>query len=294
MKKLFLATHVAALCLSFQLYAELKLSDFETETKQNCLGWDWYYYSDARDGGTSEIFNSTMKPDYSYEDFKSSDSGYNSKKCGKIVYRHGGMNPCGLENSYQPFVGMGTEITKPATETDLRALQFIRFSAKSSNHKTPVLVDIMFSLKSDNNNELQTGYFEYKILIDTTWNIYTVPVQEMDERMLLVSSKDHPVDYCLQHAMKIEWYIERQHSKIPDTLCCLSIDDIYLVGIDSLPRNPAVYTIAPIRKVTVHPTEIEHMYRYDLLGKCAINTTPVRVPGMFIKKSNKILQIHYR
>jgi hypothetical protein len=295
MKKAFLASHIVGLCLSFQLHADLKLSDFETETKQNCLGWDWYYYSDVKDGGNSQIFNSTMKPDYSYEDFKSADSGYNSNKCGRIIYKHGNYRPCGLENNYWPFVGIGTDITKPSTETSLQNLQNIRFSAKCSKQKTRILVDIMFSYAPINgDNILQTGYFQYMVLVDTAWNIYSVPVQEMNERMMTCEMDHHlTIDQCLQHAMKIEWYIEKPFSLPADT-CILSIDDVYLIGIDSLPRNTIVNTIVPIAKFIVNQAETGHTYRYDLLGKCMANAMPMNIPGLFILKSNKILQINHK
>jgi hypothetical protein len=273
--KFFLSCVIAVIGVSVS-FGDVLVDDFEGGTSQNKLGWHWYYFSDVKDGGNSKILNATQQSDGSYSRFSGDTLGYNSSLCGKLEFSLGDSSP--MVNfskvwTYSNFAGVGTDVARPGFTTDLSGALGIRFMARADD-SLALCCELVTSTIYDN------GYYHGFFHITSEWKQYTVIFADTGEFVQPRHAQGEGSIWPeirtldLSKAQKINWKAYEWDDMGDNAKSFLNkrlvqkqfmIDNIYIVGINSIPGQTAV-TTAPFHPV-FHAFPVNARTAFDCLGR---------------------------
>ena len=234
-------------------FADELIDDFGTGGAKNKRNYDWYYFSDVKDGGNSNILNAEELPNGSYSNFKPVKEGSDSGYCAKLEYVLGDILPT-VNSDYDitehcNFVAIGTDIARPGGITDIGPAYGISFRARSLDS-----IVVFFELVTSNIYDY--GYYRAYFWITDTWQTFKVDFNNPDQFMIpqnvSYDINTHPL--MLSKVQKINWQVAKCFTGIdlypylkldapyydyqsPSDSGCLYLDDIILLDSTTVAVN---------------------------------------------------------
>ena len=181
----------------------LLLDDFSGRDTINKLGWSWYYYSDDKDGGNSQIIGAERKPEGGYSGIIYDTVGNSSDYCGRLEFLLGEPDSVFFND---PFTGMGTDIAVSGSSVDLNGMTAVIFKARSD----PPL-HVCFELESAAIHNF--AYHTSLISTDTAWNEYTVAIDNLEQPDWIDRDEEFPINEVIDSIRKINWKIFHSDNK---------------------------------------------------------------------------------
>ncbi len=218
---------------SIVLGEETLLGNLETEGKQNNIGMDWYYFSDVKDGGSSVIKDVQYMGEGAYEDFSPSIPGYESEHCAKVEFVLGDNQPRNNNNDeYDPFVGIGMDISQPGTTVDISSAEEISFYARGTQ-------SLGYFVEIVTEDVYDYLYLRKDFEVTDQWEKITISLKDL--KYANIPTDQDEIRSSLSVAQKINWQVVHGYSA-PDS-GYLEIDQ---VTISSYPTNiKARLTVVP-------------------------------------------------
>lgn len=161
------------LALFFSLsFADELIDDFERGESRNLRGGSWFYFSDVKDGGDSEILNTEMLSLGNYSAPKPVKGGSDSGYCLKLEYVLGDRMPEVFDEFFGgtehcPFTGLGTDIARNGSVADISSAYGISFKARSSDS-----IIVFFELVTANIYDY--GYYRAYFWVTSEWQTFRV------------------------------------------------------------------------------------------------------------------------
>lgn len=299
MKKLILIT-IFTLFITLPVSADELLDDFEQGKTQNNWGGSWFYFSDVKDSGNSEILNATLLNNGNYSLFIPDTGGCKSGNCAKMEFILGDKAPhtnIGNGGPTTNYVGIGTDLKPKSGTADIHTAKGITFKARAT-HDMVIFVELVTSTIYD------YAYYRTYFYVNTFWSEFSVDFFDttvfFPQRFCSSSMNDeflnnHPLD--LSKVIKIIWQVPGDNDsrycfgEHPQSLSeswyynpksnSLYIDDICITGITSTSINKPVYSITHSKNVPQFTTSYG-----DLLGRrVTFDDIFKRGTGMYILTS---------
>jgi hypothetical protein len=287
------------LLLALNAQPDALIDDFEDANGSNKLGWSWYFFSDVKDGGNSRICNAQRLPNGSYAAFKPDTPGYNSGWCARLKFALGDTAPVSDTNypsmyTYDNFAALGTDMAGPGMVTNVEPAIGVSFWARST---APIIV--FFELVTSTIYD----YFYYRsyFIVSEPWQKYSVLFHDssaFQPPRLTGESKPRKNPLNLTKVQKMNWHVSRcNYLELPEAADGISndtgdlyIDDIRILGVDSLPgKNPVhIFKYA----IPLAPAASRHWIFGDLLGR-SLPCEDLRgaAPGFYFWRSPQTLTI---
>ncbi|MDG5813853.1 carbohydrate binding domain-containing protein [Chitinispirillales bacterium ANBcel5] len=154
-----------------------KLDDLEHGTNQNLFGDYWYFFSDAQapNNGTSQITNATIDSSSGMLLFDGGYTpGYNSNYSARMDFLLGEpfSDSAGI-STFDPWVGMGTNLVPDDQVLDITDITTISFFAKASTEMT-----VRFNLETAGVTD--GDYYGKDLTIGTEWEEYSIMISGGD------------------------------------------------------------------------------------------------------------------
>lgn len=280
MQKLILITFFTILTTGLAPADEL-LDDFEQGKTQNNWGGSWFYFSDVKDSGNSEILNATLLNNGSYSSLIPDTGGYNSSNCAKMEFILGEKAP--QIDNYIPttnFVGIGTDLKPKSGIADIHTAKGIKFKARASQ-------DMVIFMELVTSTIYDYDYYRTYFIVTPSWSEFSVDFNDTnvffphrfcssnygnDEEF----RKNHPLN--LNKVIKVNWQVLGDNDANyclgthPQSLSeswdsnpksnCLYLDDIFIIGISPTSITIPDYSISHSKNVPQFITSSG-----DLLGR---------------------------
>lgn len=287
------------LALFFSLsFADELIDDFERGESKNLLGGYWYYFSDVKDGGNSEILNAEMLSQGNYSSPKpvkeESDSGY----CLELKYVLGDQMPVVIdefhgETEHCCFTGMGTDIARQGSVTDISCAYGISFKARSNDS-----IIVVFELVTANIYDY--GYYRAYFWVTNNWQTFKVDfndttqfkVPDLDAYMV----SGNPL--ILSKVQKMNWQVASCFNGISykttfyelESYSASSSGSLYLDDILLLDSSTVKINCVKIRPD--NPWLNKSGIGGDLLGRKMKSLNIIdQVSGVYIIKNRKLLKL---
>ncbi len=290
-------THLPFLLLAlfFSIsFADELIDDFERGESKNLRGGYWYYFSDVKDGGNSEILNAEMLSLGNYSAPKPVKEGSDSGYCIKLEYQLGDEKPKIEydETEHCNFTAIGTDIAKPGSISDINHAYGISFRARSEDS-----VVVFFELVTSNIYDY--GYYRKYFWITDSWQTYRVDFNDTNQFMLPDNFAYNPEDHqlMLTKVQKMNWQV---------AACFLDIESWNLSGDIreyNQARNGAIYlddiilldsstvgTAVPVnRRLRIEPDRSKVIE--DLLGRKVFSESLRIAPGIYLTSDKKSMKL---
>ncbi len=287
------------LALIFRItYADELLDDFERGESKNLRNGYWYYFTDVKDGGNSEILNAEMLSLGNYTAPKPVKEGSDSGYCLKLEYMLGDIMPSVEQEipgktKHCNFTGVGTDLARPGSVTDIRPAYGVSFRARSHDS-----IIVFFELVTSNIYDY--GYYRKYFWVTDSWQTFSIDFNDTNQFMFPDNSYD-PEDHqlLLTKIQKMNWQVTACFYCINSWNLSEEVDEYYhggsgflylddIIILDSSKVGSNKYTQMRLKKEPDISIEIG-----DLLGRRVVSESFKMAPGIYLTPERKNLKIRY-
>lgn len=292
---------LALLALIFRIaYADELLDDFERGESKNLRNGYWYYFADVKDGGNSEILNAEMLSLGNYSAPKPVKEGSDSGYCLKLEYMLGDIMPMVEEEipgetEHCNFTGIGTDIARAGSVTDIRPAYGVSFRARSHDS-----IIVFFELVTSNIYDY--GYYRNYFWVTDSWQTFSIDFNDTNQFLFpdndfAYDPEDHQL--LLTKIQKMNWQVAACFScieswNLPEDIGeynhtgsgVLYLDDIIILDSSKVRANK--YTQMRLKQ----EPEMSIVFG-DLLGRRVVSESFKLAPGIYLTPERKNMKIDY-
>lgn len=280
-------------------YPDELIDDFENGKSRNCFNGEWFYFSDVKDGGNSEILNAELLSGGRYSTFIPANDSMTSGYCAKLEYWMGDVEPLfdpqDGSTQYCNFVAIGTDIARPGGTFDLGPAYGVSFKARSRDS-----IIIFFELVTSNIYDY--AYYRAYFMVTDKWQTFRVNFYDDNQFMIPLNKDAYDIDehpLMLSKVQKMNWQVAHCFAGVEDLpgvvfnqyfnghsdTGYLYLDDIVLLDSSTV--------------MTGHPT-VRSIKKYDtqrmvsnLMGRRMSESNLLNLaPGLYLMPEKKKLNIH--
>jgi hypothetical protein len=276
--------------------ADELIDDFERGESKNLRGGYWYYFSDVKDGGNSEILNAEMLSLGNYSAPRPVKEGSDSGYCLELKYVLGDQMPEVLEEKlgvteHCSFTGLGTDIARNGGVADISSAYGIRFKAHCRDS-----IIIIFELVTANIYDYK--YYRAYFRVTSEWQIFQVNFNDSEQFNVpdWHGRYDH-VPLMLSKVQKMNWHVASCFNNISSNSTIdlhgystsdsgsFYLDDIWLLDSSTVNINHT----RPRPDNWLHSSVVAG----DLMGRRIKNLNILdQISGIYIIKNRKLLKLN--